>query len=101
MSERVAFSWQNNGEGYSPGRLDYVVYTDHVISVKNNFILNTRTMTDKQLEENGLQRADSKIASDHLAVVADFSFDMESTGIEDSKAEEKGWLESIKELLGL
>ncbi len=73
LSERVAFSWQNEGEGYSPGRLDYIVYTDHVTEVRNNFILNTRTMTDEQLSANGLLRTDSKVASDHLALVADFS----------------------------
>jgi len=97
VSERVAFSWQNNGEGYSPGRLDYFVYTDNVIHVKNNFILNTRTMTDEQLQKNGLLRSDSKVASDHLALVADFSFDAE---IEEQQESSGGFMNWLKSLFG-
>jgi len=95
VSERVAFSWQNNGEGYSPGRLDYIVYTDNVIHVKNNFILNTRTMTDEQLQKNGLLRSDSKVASDHLALVVDFSFDAEPEEQSESSGGFMNWLKSL------
>lgn len=101
VSERVTFTWQNNGEGYNPGRLDYFVYSDHTIRVKNNYILNTRTMSDTQLQKNGLERSDSKVASDHLALVADFSFDL--TGDEQIETDESpsGLIEVIKRLLGI
>jgi len=101
ISERVAFSWQNNGEGYSPGRLDYVVYTDAVIQVRNNFILNTRTMSNDQLEVNGLLKTDSKIASDHLALVADFTLEAGLEEPKETSGGKKGFLQSIKEILGL
>jgi hypothetical protein len=101
VSEGVAFSWQNNGEGYSPGRLDYIVYTDFVIRAKNNFILNTRTMSEEQLEANGLLRSDSKVASDHLALVVDFSFDMDPKNDQELIPEKKGLWQSIKEIFGL
>ncbi len=101
VSEGVAFSWQNNGEGYSPGRLDYVVYTDHVIRVNNNFILNTRTMSDEQLETHGLLRSDSKVASDHLSLVADFSFDIVPKNEPGPRPEKKGLIQLIKNLFGL
>ena len=102
LSERVAFSWQSEGEGYSPGRLDYFVFTDHVTAVQNNFILNTRTMTDEQLNANGLLRSDSKIASDHLAIVADFRIgvadDIETVKPQEGQSSQglKGLIESIK-----
>ncbi|NQV14700.1 endonuclease/exonuclease/phosphatase family protein [bacterium] len=105
-SERVAYSWQNNGEGYSPGRLDYFVYTDHVTQVKNNFILNTRSMTNEQLEAHGLLRSDSKLASDHLALVADFDIytvpdtELMKTKDEESSGGFKHFMESLKKLLG-
>ncbi|MBT4130455.1 MAG: endonuclease/exonuclease/phosphatase family protein [Candidatus Marinimicrobia bacterium] len=101
VSEGVAFSWQNNGEGYSPGRLDYIVYTDFVMRAKNNFILNTRTMSEEQLEANGLLRSDSKVASDHLALVVDFSFDMDPKNDQELIPEKKGLWQSIKEIFGL
>lgn len=101
LSENVTFTWQNNGEGYNPGRLDYVVYTDNVIRVRNNYILNTRTMSDDQLEANGLERTDSKVASDHLTLVADFTFDLEPDEANDSTESPGGILQAIKRLLGL
>lgn len=71
-SERVAYTWRSDQEGWSPGRLDYNVYTDFVLEVQNHFIINTRTMTEDELLSNGLLRSDSENASDHLTLVADF-----------------------------
>lgn len=71
-SERVAYTWRSDREGYSPGRLDYFVYTDYVFEVQNSFIINTRTMTENELKSYGLLRSDSKNGSDHLTLVADF-----------------------------
>lgn len=66
----LTFTWY--GEDYSPGRLDYVVYSDSVVSVGNSFVLFTPDMDDETLARNGLERDDVLTASDHLPVVADF-----------------------------
>ena len=71
-SERVAYTWRSDREGYSPGRLDYFVYTDYVIKAQNHFIINTRSMTENELQSYGLLQSDSENGSDHLTLVADF-----------------------------
>ncbi len=73
-SERVAYTWRSDTETFSPGKLDYIVYS-HRLMVRKHFILNTRTMPPNALTVAGLQQTDSELASDHLARVADISRD--------------------------
>ena len=58
-------------------------------------------MSEEQLEANGLLRSDSKVASDHLALVVDFSFDMDPKNDQELIPEKKGLWQSIKEIFGL
>ncbi len=67
-----SYTWRNDGSSFSPGRLDYITYTDSVAQVANNFALWTPTMDTATLTALGLQANDTLIASDHLPVVADF-----------------------------
>jgi endonuclease/exonuclease/phosphatase family metal-dependent hydrolase len=67
------FTWQGSAS-FPPGRLDRIYVTDSVITVANDFILNTDTMTPAALAAAGLQAGDTLEAnsSDHLPLVADF-----------------------------
>jgi hypothetical protein len=56
---------------FSPGRLDYMIYTDAVLSKGNSFALYTPAIRFFDLQRLGLNATDSG-ASDHLPIVADF-----------------------------
>ncbi len=69
----ATFTWPGRGEDFSPGRLDYVVYTDFVLEGASTFALNTRRMPSSELQRLGLNATDTIVASDHLPMVTDFS----------------------------
>jgi exonuclease III len=70
--EAYTWWWKRGRRGISPGRLDYVIYTDSAASVAKSFVLRTESMSDADLAGYGLRRDDTSTASDHLPVVADF-----------------------------
>jgi hypothetical protein len=81
----MAFTWYSEGETFSPGRLDFLIYTGSVMIQKNSFVLFTKGMTETQLSNFGLQANDNINSSDHLPVVADFEF-TEITTVGESKS---------------
>lgn len=66
-------TWRNPDGEYSPGKLDYVLYSDSVLRLHNRFVLDTSRLPAALLERYGLRRDDTDIASDHFPVVADFT----------------------------
>ncbi len=68
---RVAYTWRADHGSYWPGRLDFVIYTDSVLSVEHSYVLHTVEMSDDVLDSHGLRPDDTYIASDHLPHVAD------------------------------
>jgi hypothetical protein len=70
---RAGYTWRNDGSSFYPGVLDYVLFTDSVLDLRNNFVLETRTMTPATRTAFGLLADDTIVASDHAARVADFS----------------------------
>ncbi len=70
------YTWRNDGDEWDPGRLDFMIYSDSVLTVTNAFVLNTATMSDEALAEAQLERHDVLLAPpgrfDHLPIVADF-----------------------------
>ncbi len=71
---RDAYTWRSDISSFSPGRLDYVIYTDSVMRVVRHFILWTPTMAPEDLAKYGLEADDTSAASDHLPHTADFRF---------------------------
>lgn len=57
---------------FSRGRLDYIIYSNSVMEMKNGFVLYTNKLPGDILSAYGLQHNDSESASDHFPVVADF-----------------------------
>jgi autotransporter-associated beta strand protein len=75
----TTWTWRQDGSGFAPSRLDYVVYTDSVISAPHKFVLNTFTMTAADRAATGLFAFDVTLDNtgnnyDHLPVVVDFRF---------------------------
>ena len=69
---REAYTWRDAESWFSPGRLDYIVYSDSVLELGNHFVLSTEDMTARDLKAARLEADDVTTASDHLPVVADF-----------------------------
>ena len=78
------YTWREDGSGFAPGRLDYILYTNSVVDIANHFLLNTVMMSSAELAATGLQQNDIlKYSSgwyDHLPLVADFRFAVRSPG---------------------
>jgi len=70
LRDDSTITWRDARSGFSPSRLDYILYTNSSTERVNSFTLDTEVMTDDALERNGLQRQDSRF-SDHLPLVLD------------------------------
>ncbi|MFT6726682.1 MAG: endonuclease/exonuclease/phosphatase family metal-dependent hydrolase [Flavobacteriales bacterium] len=87
--KRTAYTWRkDSGGSYPPGRLDFIIYSDAVMSASKSFTLQTEIMPPARLATYGLAINDTGSASDHFPVVIDFSMemvtaDMDGDGIED------------------
>ena len=73
------FTWYNPESTFPPGQLDFIIYTDSQLDIKNVFALNTEGLTQNQLNEFGLNIGDTRLASDHSPLVMDFSFSASSS----------------------
>ena len=69
---RHAFTWRDDKTSFSPGRLDYFIFTDSVLDVAKHYILDTAELSEEKLAEYGLEADDSLTASDHLTFIVDF-----------------------------
>lgn len=67
-------TWRQAESKYYPGRLDWVLVPSNV-EVLRGFVLDTGTMFGQTLNEHGLDRRDSSVASDHGAIVVDVTWD--------------------------
>lgn len=68
----LTMTWYRESSSFSPGRLDYIVYSSSVIRLENSFTLFTPALSQADLNTYGLQADDVVEASDHLPLVADF-----------------------------
>lgn len=73
--KRTAYTWRDDPNSFPPGRLDYQIYSNSVINVEKDFVLQTEVMSQARLNQYGLQLLDTRTASDHFPKVADISFD--------------------------
>ena len=71
---RSVYTWRDDPQEFTPGRLDFLFYTSDAASVSRAFALWTPDLPASVLAAAGLERDDSQVASDHLVLVADFEF---------------------------
>ncbi len=69
--KRMGYTWRYDYSSFSPGKLDYVLYTDSVIDTSKHFVVQTMTMDSASLANYGLDEMDSYISSDHSPRVLD------------------------------
>ncbi len=77
------YTWQNEFSVFSPGRLDFIIFTDSAIEMEKTYLLRTDELLPDSLSKYGLLTADTRLASDHLPVVADFYLQLTDVGIDD------------------
>jgi len=70
LGDNAIYTWRNPDSSFSPGRLDYVLYSDANAMVVGAFVLDTGRLSEDALAALGLRRGDTG-ASDHLPVVVD------------------------------
>jgi len=71
LGDETTTTWRDAGQPFLPGRLDYALLSDAVLTLSQSFILDTERLSVDELRRLGLERDDSR-ASDHLPVVVDF-----------------------------
>jgi endonuclease/exonuclease/phosphatase family metal-dependent hydrolase len=69
----MSFTWYDEDNSFSPGRLDYMIYSSSVLQHENSYVLFTPAIDADSLSKYNLEKRDVVLASDHLPVVADFS----------------------------
>ncbi|EDP70138.1 endonuclease/exonuclease/phosphatase family protein [Flavobacteriales bacterium ALC-1] len=70
---RMGYTWRSDGEGFPPGKLDFIIFSDHTLTAEKSFVLQTEVMPTDRLNLYNLNLLDTSSASDHFPVVADFS----------------------------
>lgn len=70
LGDRTVTTWRDPKTPFTPGRLDYLLYSDASADVVNAFVLDAGILTDDVLARAGLKRDDCN-GSDHLPVVID------------------------------
>ncbi|MBX3381621.1 MAG: endonuclease/exonuclease/phosphatase family protein [Phycisphaeraceae bacterium] len=64
------YTWRDWNSGFSPGRLDWLTYSDASAQAARQFVFDPARLSDSALAKIGLKRADAQ-PSDHLPVVID------------------------------
>jgi len=73
--KNIAYTWDKSNPSagdFPPGRLDFIFFTNSVMTCDKSFIISTEHMSPSLLSQNNLLWNDTKVASDHFPVVADF-----------------------------
>ncbi len=70
---RMDYTYRNDNGSYPPGKLDFILYSDAVMTAEKSFVLQTEVMSTSRLLQYNLNKDDTQTASDHFPVVKDFS----------------------------
>ncbi len=73
--KKIAYTWDKSNPSagdFPPGRLDFIFFTNSVMTCDKSFVISTEHMSPDLLEDNNLFWNDTKNASDHFPLVADF-----------------------------
>lgn len=71
LGDATYLTWSENGNAFTPGRLDWLLYSDSSARAVNAFVLDTSRLSDAALARAGLTASDSAEATDHMPVVVD------------------------------
>ena len=66
-----AVTWSDVNSRFTPGRLDWIVYTGSSLQPSRSFVLDCTDLSVDTLEQHGLRCTDTAAISDHLPLVLD------------------------------
>jgi exonuclease III len=70
--DQAYYTWKDSGTPFTPGRLDWMVYSDATVKSRQAFVLDTSRLSTEVLTKLKLEAGDSA-AADHLPVIVDFA----------------------------
>lgn len=85
-SIRMGYTWRDDRSEFSPGKLDYILFSDSNVKIGNHYILNTLAMSQQDLNKYSLEKEDTNLAADHLPRVVDIYLAIE-TGVQSLELE--------------
>ena len=88
----MTYTWHNDFSSFSPGKLDYIVYSGSVLNPLNQYILFTQTLPADTLSAYNLLAGDATSASDHLPVIGDFAVNQETQINTDAAPSPQGFI---------
>ena len=65
-------TWSDTTSSFTPGRLDWMLYSPETLEAVNSFVLDTSDLDSKTCRKHHLIQEDTAELSDHLPLVADF-----------------------------
>jgi endonuclease/exonuclease/phosphatase family metal-dependent hydrolase len=71
LGDRTYITWAEKGNVFTPGRLDWLVFSDANLRARRAFVLDTSRLREETLAKFGLTPGDCAGASDHMPVVVD------------------------------
>jgi len=74
LDGRSAVTWSDAKSPFTPGRLDYLLYSGSRLTLLHSFVLDTADLSESWLKHHKLEAGDTREASDHLPVVIDLSW---------------------------
>jgi endonuclease/exonuclease/phosphatase family metal-dependent hydrolase len=92
---RFVYTWRRDNSTFYPGRLDYFCYSGSVVTLHNNFTVETRNMSPESLGDAGLLWDDTEVASDHGPVVGDLSLN-DSVDVVDNDVPGGAWPSPVR-----
>ena len=87
-----SYTWYNEGSNFSPGRLDYIIYSGSNLLLQNSYSLFTPSLPLDSLIAFNLLADDAVVASDHLPIIADFELTMALAGCKNLEEIDKSTL---------
>jgi endonuclease/exonuclease/phosphatase family metal-dependent hydrolase len=72
LTDRSMATWRNSFTPFTPGRLDFVLFSGSNLSVERSFVFDEGELSDGLRRRLGVEADDSRLAADHLPLVVDF-----------------------------
>ena len=91
------YTWKNLSSYWPPGKLDFIISSDHVINITNSFVFDTESLNQEQLINYNLESSETTVASDHLPIVADLNL-IEYNTVSNSEFQERDFSLKVKQI---
>ena len=74
LGGRSNTTWSDRNSSFSPGRLDYVLISDHSLKASQAFVFDSADLSEDWLRTYSADTSDSSTVSDHFPLVVDLAW---------------------------